>query len=76
MAQRGYRHCKSSSHSLKRRNYTDGLFFYGSGKLVLSGMDVVENTIYLDQGYTVAVLANMDGVCMPVYTFIRGTLSR
>ncbi len=32
--------------------------------------------IYLDQGYTVAVLANMDGVCMPVYGFIRGTLSR
>jgi len=32
--------------------------------------------IYLDQGYTVAVLANMDGVCIPVYEFIRRTLSR
>jgi hypothetical protein len=30
--------------------------------------------IFLDQGYTVAVLANMDGVCIPVSEFIRETL--
>jgi D-alanyl-D-alanine carboxypeptidase len=32
--------------------------------------------IFLDQGYTVAVLANMDGVCVPVYVSIRQTLLR
>jgi len=32
--------------------------------------------IFLNQGYTVVVLANMDGVCTPVYEFIRETLLR
>ena len=65
----------------------DVKYAYGFGDRVVENHRVVGHSggftgicgildIFLDQGYTIAVLANMDGVCTPVNEFIRETLLR